>query len=180
MKFTPIAISTLLMSVMLSSCYEEETAPTTDDIESKKTEELVAEAARQTGLPNITNFTEKHFAKMIYELRDSEISTYSYFMDMQGRLHFLCESIGYGLPFSVQYVNPERIVVNERSGTYGSLYGTLPQPEPNGLFMPDGLSATWILCSDGEGSVKPVYSEPELIVSPFPLQHATDLGGGKD
>jgi hypothetical protein len=46
-----------------------------------------------------------------------------------------------------------------------------PQPEPNGLFMPDNVSATWILCLDEENSgVRPVYSEPELIVSPFELQ----------
>jgi len=135
----------------------------TDEKQQMQTEKMVAEAERLTGPPGITNFTERRFAKMIYELRDKEVTTYSYFMDMQGRLHFLCESIGFGLPYSVQYVNPMRRMRNRT--------GTIPQPEPNGLFMPDGLSATWVLCSDGEGSVKPVYSEPSLIVSPFPLKH---------
>lgn len=138
----------------------------TDAQQQRETERMVQEAHKQTGTPNIRNFTERKFAKMIYELRDQEVSTYSYFMDMNGNLHFLCESIGFGLPYSVQYVNPERYAHN---GT------TLPQPEPNGLFMPDGLSATWVLCSDGKGSVKPVYSEPSLIVSPFPLKNAGDL-----
>jgi len=27
---------------------------------------------------------------------------------------------------------------------------TIPQPDPNGLFMPDGLSATWLMMIDPE------------------------------
>jgi hypothetical protein len=38
--------------------------------------------------------------------------------------------------------------------------------------MPTGLSATWILASTPEGP-KPVYVEPEILVSPFPL-HETE------
>jgi len=148
-------------------------AGSADKLEAERTAKLQQEAVAQTGLPNITSFTEKKFAKLIYELRDSEITTYSYFMDYTGSLHFLCESIGYGLPFSVQYVNPEKTWV--RGDAYYDVGGTIPQPEPNGLFMPDGLSATWVLCSDGEGSVRPIYSEPSLIVSPFKLNAATAL-----
>jgi hypothetical protein len=152
--------------VILCSFTMGNTCGGTDGQQRAETEKMVAEAHRQTGIPNIRNFTERKFAKMIYELRDKEVATYSYFMDMYGKLHFLCESIGYGLPYSVQYVNPEKRIT-------GPL--TIPQPEPNGLFMPDGLSATWVLCSDGKGSVKPVYSEPALIVSPFPLRGSTEL-----
>ena len=139
----------LTISLLLSACGVRHQS--TDQKQRAATEKMVAEAQRQTGLPNITNFTEKKFAKMIYDLRDSSITPYSYFMAMDGSLHLLCESIGYGLPYSVQYVNPERV--------YDRMYGiTLPQPEPNGLFMPDGLSATWILCSGVNGEVTPVYS----------------------
>jgi len=155
----------LILILLLSSCKDN----STDAKQRKQTELMVKEANLRTGMPNITNFTERRFAKMIYELRDKEVKTYSYFMDMNGRLHFLCESIGYGLPYSVQYVNPERKIINYESIT------TIPQPEPNGLFMPDGLSATWVLCTDKTGKVRPVYSEPNLIVSPFPLKSTTYL-----
>ena len=127
---------------------------------------MVAQANKMVGMPNIVNFTEKRFAKLIYELKDQEVATYSYFMDMNGNLHFLCESVGYGMPSSVQYVNPEEYHMNG---------ATLPQPEPNGLFMPEGLAATFVLCSDGKGGVRPVYSEPELIVSPFKLKAANSF-----
>ena len=142
-----------------------------DAQQARETERMVSEASRRTGLPNITKFTEKRFQKMIYELRDREVKTYSYFMDMNGRLHFLCNSIGYGIPASVQYVNPERIAY-ERHNTG---VATLPQPEPNGLFMPDSLDATYVLCADKKGKLHPVYSEPKLIVSPFPLQSHSSL-----
>lgn len=126
------------------------------------TEKRMQEMRSQVGLPNINNFTEAKFAKLTAELRDQEIKTWSYYIDMNGNRHLLCESVGYGLPYSVQVTNP-------MSG-YHSYY-TLPQAEPNGLFMPDSADASWILCSDGKGGVAPVYSEPHIIVSPFPLGH---------
>jgi len=135
----------------------------TDAIQQEQTEQMVSEANREVGMPGISNFTERKFAKQILELRDSKITTYTYIVDMTGKLHFLCNSIGYGLPYSVQFTNPERYVMNG---------ATLPQPDPNGLFMPDGLDATWVLCDDGNGGVSPIYSEPKLLVSPFKL-HAT-------
>lgn len=134
--------------------------------EKRQTAKMQLEAAKRVGTPNITNFTEKRFAKMIYELRDKEVKTYSYFMDMNGGLHFLCASIGYGLPASVQYVNPMK---------YHYQGATLPQPEPNALFMPDSLDATYVLCIDEKGKIKPVYSEPKLIVSPIKLKTKSQL-----
>lgn len=164
-RFAIVLVSIAALFFMGSSNCE---GSGTDAQQRAETERMVSEASRQTGMPNIRNFTERKFAKMIYELRDQEVATYSYFMDMHGGLHFLCESVGFGLPYSVQYVNPEK---------WGSYHGdgTIPQPEPNGLFMPDSLSATWVLCSDGKGNVRPVYSEPALIVSPFKLNSQDEL-----
>lgn len=163
-KFLP-ALMALVLAPLLGAC----PANNTDREQARQTEQMVAEANRRIGPPNITNFTERRFAKQIMELRDEEVTTYSYFVDFNGRLHFLCESVGFGLPYSVQYVNPER-----RISTVSDT-GTIPQAEPNGLFMPDGLSATWVLCADGEGGVHPVYSEPSLVVSPFPLNASSNL-----
>lgn len=125
------------------------------------------EMQRQVGMPNIVNFQEKKWAKMILEMRDRAISTYTYTIDMNGNKHFFCNSVGYGLPYSVQYINPMKRVANR----WGAV--AIPQAEPMGLFMPSESSATWILCSDKDGGVKPVYVEPQIIVSPF------KLGGAK-
>lgn len=163
----------MLPLLMFASCVEGQ-KPTTDQVQQSKTEQMVSEANRRLGIPNITKFTEKRFQKMIYELRDKEVVTYSYFMDMNGRLHFLCESIGYGLPAAVQYVSPQKLV---KGVDMGSHYGdkAMPQPEPNGLFMPDSLDATYVLCTGPNGKLHPVYSEPKLIVSPFPLKAVDNL-----
>lgn len=157
-----IIIILLALIFVFQAC--QPSTPSADAMQAAETKKMQLSAAQSVGMPNITNFTEKRFAKMIYELKDQEVTTYTYFVDMNGKLHLLCESVGYGLPASVQYSNPERIVKNN---SYG--YGVLPQPEPNGLFMPEGLAATFVLCSDGSGGVRPIYSEPELIVSPFEL-----------
>lgn len=169
MKKITALFTIALCTLLLMGCPTGEAS--TDQRQAKATEAMVAMAEKTVGMPNIRNFQERRFAKLIYELKDSEVVTYSYFMDMNGKLHLLCESVGYGLPASVQYVNPERIAKSHNQGGFA----ILPQPEPNGLFMPDGLDATYVLCTDGKGSVKPVYSEPKLIVSPFPLKGAAKL-----
>lgn len=124
---------------------------------------LMNESHREIGMPAITNFQEKKLAKMIIEQRDREdLVCYAYIVsNMTGDLIFLGKCIGYGLPYSTQYTCPE---VYEYNGA------TVPQADPNGLFMPDGMSATWLMMLDpSTGDARPVYLEPEIIVSPFPL-----------
>ncbi len=151
----------------------------TDDADAKmqkQTAESMKEANAQIGMPAIVNFQEKKLLKMIYELRDQEkFICYAYlFNPFKGELVFIGKCYGYGLPYCVQYSNPERVVsIDHVAGVDMAGYGPfdkMPQPEPNGLFMPQTLSATWLIMIDpktGDGRV--VYIEPEIIVSPFPL-----------
>lgn len=167
----------ILVCLLVTSCEDKLPEPTADRKAQAKTESTMREAASQVGFPAIVNFQELKLAKMIYELRDQEkLICHAYlFNQYTGRIgQYLGKCIGFGLPYSVQFSNPEKIVVNKTWSSGGSLYGTLPQPEPNGLFMPDGLSATWlILINPVDGEPYPVYIEPQIIVSPFPL-HKTD------
>lgn len=140
----------------------------TERKDRQRTEQTLEEMRSQVGLPNITNYTEAKFARQISELRDQAIRTWTYYIDLNGGRHLLCESIGYGIPYSVQLTNPQKYEMNG---------ATLPQAEPNGLYMPESAEATWILCSDGAGHAAPVYSETRLIVSPFPLGHQTAAQG---
>ena len=135
---------------------------------AKKQEQLMSEANRQLGMPAITNFQERRLAKMIFELRDQEdLLCYAYIVNqMQGKLVFIGRCVGYGLPYSTQYTNPEVIA----SAMHQGGYAILPQADPNGLFMPSGLSATWLMMIDPEtNEPRPVYLEPEIVVSPFKL-----------
>lgn len=162
-------ILALMVGFMLfvgGSCNE--TTSTADEKQTKATKQAMAEADRQIGMPNIVNFQERKLAKMIFELRDKEdLICYAYLKnEYSGKLVFLGKCIGYGLPYSVQYTNPEYIAESWSQGGFA----ILPQPDPNGLFMPEGLSATWLMLIDPKTKkARPVYVEPEIVVSPFQL-----------
>lgn len=143
--------------------------PNADAADALATAKLAAEAQRQTGMPAVRHFTEKKAVKWLYELRDEpNFRTFTYIVSLDGELIQLCNSVGYGVPASVQYSNPVKVI--DKGDHHGNGYGYLPQPEPNGLFMPEGLAATWVMCVDELGDdVKAVYVEPEIIVSPIQL-----------
>lgn len=168
-----------LFVMVMSSCETQPTKPTADQDLANKTEQVMQEANRETGYPAIVNFQEKKIMKYIYELRDQEnLICYAYFYNsFEGKLgDYIGQCVGYGLPYSTQFSNPEKIVSylqavrNTAPVSYeGNGVGTIPQAEPNGLFKPEGMSATWLIMIDKDGNPRPMYVEPLIIVSPFKL-----------
>ena len=161
---------------LLVGCVEEQ-APKSDNIIQKQQEASMREMVSQTGLPAIKNFQEKKMMKMLYELRDREdLVCHVYLMNqMTGEVgQYLGRCIGYGLPASTQYSNPEKIEYQCYGNSVANRTWSInsrPQAEPNGLFMPEGLSATWLMMIDPEtNDPRPVYVEPLIIVSPFKLK----------
>lgn len=151
-------IFALIVSAALAGCVE-----SSDSKQNKQQEDLSMRSVESVGLPGITKFQEKRTLKQILELRDKEIATYSYTQDMNGRLHLLCKSVGYGIPYATQYTNPMRYS-SQGQGL------ALPQADPNGLYSPAGADGTWVLCLNQETKqMSPVLAEPRLVVSPFPL-----------
>lgn len=127
-------------------------------------ESLMKEANRQVGMPAIKNFSERKFMKLILELRDDpKLICYAYIIpEVTGKPVFLGKCIGYGLPYATQYTNPESYYANGAS---------LPQADPNGLFMPSSAEATWLLLiNPNTNEPQPVYVEQKLLISPFELQ----------
>lgn len=151
----------LLSTTLLAGCVEE----SSDQKVKIQQEQIMQEINRQVWMPGIVNFQEKKLAKMIFELRDQEdLSTYTYITAKNtGQRLLLCKSVWFGLPYSVQYTNPMKRLYSSRSSV------TVPQADPNGLFMPEWLSATWVMCVDEKWTPRPVYVENEIIVSPFKL-----------
>lgn len=169
---TPIAIGIVAACIFILPADDcGSSAPPSDKAQQDQQEGMTQQANAQVGMPGITNFTDKKIMRKLYELRDQNIATFAYIPDMQGRLWHLCDSIGYGLPYGTQFSNPEKITQSLTQS-----YGTLPQAEPNGLFMPPTAEGTWIICVDAKkkGDFQPVYVEPRAIVSPFRLQAAGD------
>jgi len=166
-------IALIFVFILFTGCDDVvKKTPSADTVAQEKTEMAMQEATRQVGMPNIINFQEKKVMKQIYELRDQEnLICHAYlFNKITGKIgQYLGKCIGYGIPYSTQFSNPLKYF-DDPNGTYDAGSLTMPQPEPNGLFMPEGLSATWLLLIDPiSGEPRPVYVEPEIIVSPFKL-----------
>jgi hypothetical protein len=161
-----------------SRCNPDQSA---DMKQAEATKKSMNEAQRQVGMPNIVNFQQRKMMKWIYELADKEnLITYTYIKsDMTGKLIFIGKTLGYGVPFSAQFTNPMRIWDQEsEGGASGKMNDAgelqvIPNPDPNGLYMPTSSSATWVILIDPkDGQPRPIYVEPEIVVSPIPLsQH---------
>jgi hypothetical protein len=166
MKNIYTIILAIFMMVNLSAC------EASDDAEldqKQKTTEILNEVNREIGMPNITNFQEKKLVKMVMEQRDkADLICYAYIKsDFKGSLTFIGKCIGYGIPYTLSFTSPEKGEYYQRGGV-----ATLPQAEPTGLYT-NGVttSATWLFMIDPKtGESKPVYVEPEIVISPFPLK----------
>lgn len=159
----------LMAMVALSSCDVSPTL-TADQKDTDNQEKLQSEGNRQIGMPNIHNFQEKKMVKMLYELRDNpNLINYCYtYSEVSGKLQFIGKCIGYAMPYATQFSNPQKYT--RVSITGGTTYLAMPQAEPNGLFMPASADGTWVmLINPKDGQPVPVYLEPKVVVSPFPL-----------
>jgi len=136
---------------------------TSDDIQREQQEKILAEGTAQTGMPAIKNFRERKLLKDIIEMRDQEgLVTYTYVLNhMTGKFVFVCDSIGYGIPYATQYTNPQK-----RDG--GAV--VIAQADPNGLYSPGSADGTWIMCKDPNSeTVGPQYVEEKINVFTYRL-----------
>lgn len=164
-----VALIALTSTLALAGC-DGLPPQNSDQIQNKKQEELSKQSVESVGLPAIKNFQEKRILKDILELRDNpKFATYTYTEDMNGHLHLRCHSIGYGIPYATQYTSPQKLVSTWDGGRDRI---PMPQADPNGLFSPASADGTWVLCKvPGKDDVQPIYVEPRITVSPFPLDN---------
>lgn len=156
-------IALLVLALAVASCEDD----SSDRKQQQQQEVILQQGTNEIGMPSITRFNERRLLKQIYELRDqANLTTYTYtFSDYTGQLTFFCRSVGYGIPYATQFTNPMKI----SSWDHGI---TLPQADPNGLFSPSAAEGTWVLCQNPKqpSQVTPVYVEPRITVSQFPLK----------
>lgn len=167
MKRTFSIIAVLCLVFGLFGC--DNGPPTSDQVQRQKQEALSQQSNAVVGMPAIGSFAEKRQLKDILELRDKTPPTYVYITDMNGRLHKICDAIGYGFSGATQFTNPQRVASGSSANGYAMV--TLPQADPNGLFSPSSDEGTWVMCKNPKGSdVAPVRIEPRTIISPFSLE----------
>lgn len=176
MKRFAIIVGLALASLSLGACgYAESTNTQVAAAIEQSRDQLEA----QVGQPRITNYTEAKTVNWLYELRDQPgLQTFTYRSDMNGGLHCLGRSIGYGYSAATQRTNPQAFALRPMAInpiTAADYDNILPQPEPNGLFMPDQTDGTWIIMVDPRtGKPTAIYSEDDVTVSPFPLANVIE------
>lgn len=148
-------------------------SPSSSDNMRDLQETTLSDAINSVGTPAIKNHRELRMMKDLYELRDQNgLVTYTYLKsEIDNKLCFYGETIGYGIPYATQFSAPESMQkYYVKSTGNGDSYGAsrLPQAEPNGLFPPAAAEGTWVMLKNPKGTdVQPVYIEPRIIVEPF-------------
>ena len=172
-KLLAVGVIGVLMSSMLVGCGQRETASSK---ENNYTQDLMEQSSNIVGYPDVTNFFEKAQLKEIYELRDDpNLICYWYTKnDMTGKWIYQGECIGYGIPYTTQFTQPDTMqraalpvldINGNDKGRNEYFTEVLPQADPNGLYSSASTSATWILTPDKDGNIKPTYVESEITVS---------------
>lgn len=165
MKRSMILVSMAALGLAIAGCTP--AGSTADATQRQQQEVLMQEGTAAVGMPAIKNFRERRLLKDILELRDQEgLVTYTYvWSELQGKLIFFCQSVGYGIPYATQFTNPQQPLRPDYADT-----GVIAQADPNGLFSPESAEGTWVMCKDPNGpNTRPVYVEPRIIVSQFRL-----------
>ena len=161
---TKLSVLTLVVILAtLTACGPMPDTRTSDQKQHDQQEQILQEGTAQTGMPSIKNFRERKLLKDILEMRDQDgLVTYTYlFAENTGKVCFLGDTIGYGIPYATQYTNPQK----------DSYHGSLPQADPNGLFSPAAAEGTWVMMKDPNGkTVRPQYIEPRIMTFTFKLK----------
>lgn len=103
---------------------------------------------------------ERHLMIQLYQVRNTTVQTWSYVVSKYtNSIVFECPSIGYPIPAGMQLTNPDKTVEGHWQGEFTSI----PQPEPNGLYSSPSTDGTYIMCTNPDGTITPVYSEPNVM-----------------
>lgn len=154
-KLLAVGFSVGILTLGLVGC------SSSDTVQQQQQEKILQEATKKTGMPNVHYFSEKELMKYIIEKRDQpKLTTYVYNQTMDGHYVYLGRAVGYGLPYTTQYTNPEKVTEGGHE---------IPQADPNGLFSGDS-EATWImLVNEQTNEPDVIYMEPSTVVSPYKL-----------
>lgn len=168
LKICLVCLIPLVMVGMLSGCMEDINAKSAEQQMANDQAQLVKAGNDKYGAPEITQFTEKGLVKYLYELRDrSDLICYCYTKnEFTGKYVYEGKCMGYGIPYSTQFSNPETYTKFNPAWGGGPHYDMAPQAEPNGLYMPTSAEATWVMLINEEtGKMEPQYFEPKVNIT---------------
>jgi hypothetical protein len=154
----------ILPLIALTAC----SLPKNDDAadrQTKATRVAMDNADREIGMPRIANYAQRKLLKNAYEDMDQTTLVYVYTQALDGRFVCIGQAVGYGVSLGTQFTAPYSLV-----GGYQDNYGQQPQPEPNGLYMPESGAATIVnLIDPVTGKARTSLIEPNVVTSPNKL-----------
>ena len=156
-----------MLLTTFAACEQPVISKSSTEIEREKQEHLSKQAIESVGLPNISNFYEKKTLKKILEMRDNPklINHFYTKNNMTGKWVYEGKCIGFGISYTTQYTNPEKMGHLD-GGEYGARNPyTIPQADPNGLYSVPNGTATWIMRVTDNGDTIVDYIESEIRVS---------------
>lgn len=84
---------------------------------------------------------------------------------MTGKWIYEGKCIGFGIPYTTQYTNPEKMGTVEGGQYDAENPYTLPQADPNGLYSVPNGTATWVIKVGDSGQQTIEYIESEIRVT---------------
>jgi hypothetical protein len=156
-------LAVISIGVIAVGCGKGETTSTQQeqDVTEANQQRLIA----MYPVPQLDTSLERDIVVQLYQLRNKARNTHSVITsDGTGKPIYDCPSVGYPIANDVQLTNPDKLA-------YASSYGTavLPQAEPNGLYSADSSWGTWVLCTQDDGTLAPIYNEMDTVTFPFPV-----------
>jgi len=82
----------------------------------------------------------------------------------------MCASKGYPIPYSTELTNPWQVSNGGNSNGTGSGNVAVGQMDPQGTYPSQGTLATWVLCTDADGSVHAQYIEALTNAYTYPVE----------
>lgn len=153
---------TPVVAALVVSCTEN-----SDEITSKRQENILMQSTQKIGMPAIKNFRELRMANRILEERDQTLMTWTYlWSDYHRCFTFIETSVAYPLPYATQRTSPQKVY-----RWAGGHYLSMPQADPNGLFSPSSAEGTFIEMNNPTkvNQTGLAYSEPRISTFPYEL-----------
>jgi hypothetical protein len=162
-----VLVLLVALIVVLTACDSDNTGGLRE--EQKQTAQQAVQYTEDQPVPVFEWSLERHIMIEIYRARNEAAATFSYVVNpYDNSIIFECASVGYPIPGGTQLTNPDQLTWAKDKGTY--IEGVLPMMEPNGLYSPSSSANTYVLCSNDDGTVSPVYVEWYVMAFPYPMR----------
>ena len=140
--------------------------------ESKMVNQQQKQYSARQPIPSFEWSLERHLVIELYKMRNRKVATHTVWRSDMGVIEGDCTSMGFSIPYDTSLTNPimATTVYQDGDDRINGAMTSIEQPEPNGLFSSKNTSATWVLCTDPQGNINPVYVESHVTSYPYPVK----------